>query len=611
MDNKNDKPELNVKMPPPVVPKKEGDSKGAKKKLLIIIPIIAVLIVGAVVTAVLLKNNKDKLPPVVVTDYNGEVVTDENGVPVTVVPDTEIFKYTNVAGEKLTSIIYKEETVYVPKTDIYGEKVTDKDGNQETNVIHFVPSTDAPGNVVVGSSAVPVTDGQGNTALDNQGNVYTTIIDITSMPAIVDPASIDWKNSRGGTQADYFSSVDMLKDGSYIGAIVTNSTDGDFGDYKDSKYGTPYTVLVKYKKNGDIDWQKPLGVAKRGTSTIITSIVATEDGGFYAVGYGTSIGGDTGKGYYDGGVFKFNEKGEQEWFKSFGTSTVDIFNGATLAPDGGVIVVGSVGNNDGDASGFGKPELKSAACIVKYSQAGELVFKNIIGGNKDVLNGVVVGTDGDIYCVGNFYSGDLFDALGSSDGGVVKFSSSGKYVDIAPIAGSKIENFTSITACKNGGVVVVGNSNSSDAGNTDSFFVSDLASRGGHDAYIVKLDMDLTFIFAKAFRGQNDDHLTSVIEKEDGSFIVAGYSNSSSRDFKGITTRGGNDMVIAEFDKYGSLSWARSFGGTKDDSANALCLSKDGGYIVAGRTLSKDIDMKGIAQYINGQSVGVIVKFPE
>ena len=137
MDNKKDTPELNVKMPPPVVPKKEGDSNGAKKKLFIIIPIIAVLVIGAVVTAVLLKNNKDKLPPVVVTDYNGEVVTDESGVPVTVVPETEIFKYTNVAGEKLTSIIYKEETVYVPKTDIYGEKVTEKYPEFEHNLIEI------------------------------------------------------------------------------------------------------------------------------------------------------------------------------------------------------------------------------------------------------------------------------------------------------------------------------------------------------------------------------------------------------------------------------------------------------------------------------------------
>ena len=159
--------------------------------------------------------------------------------------------------------------------------------------------------------------------------------------------------------------------------------------------------------------------------------------------------------------------------------------------------------------------------------------------------------------------------------------------------------------------MVVGKSNSSDSGSIDSTFVSDLASRGGDDAYIMKFDQDLKRVFAKPFRGQYDDDLVAVIEKEDGVFIAVGKSNSSSRDFKGITTRGGDDMVIASFDKYGNLTWARSFGGTQNESASAICLAEKEGYIVAGRTLSKDIDMKGISQYVSGKSVGVIAKFPE
>jgi len=288
-----------------------------------------------------------------------------------------------------------------------------------------------------------------------------------------------------------------------------------------------------------------------------------------------------------------------------------MFNGGTITSDGGVVVVGSVGNNDFDAKGFGKNELESAACIVKYDSDGNLVWKDIVGGDKDYFNGVVEGTGGDIFVVGNFYSGELFEGLGSADAGVVKFSAKGKYVGVAPISGRGIESFKGITACKNGGIVVVGKSNSSDSGNIDSLFVSDLASRGGYDAYIVKFDEDLKREFAKPFRGQYDDDLVAVVEKEDGVFIAVGKSNSSSRDLKGITTRGGDDMVIASFDKYGNLTWARSFGGTQNESASAICLAEKEGYVVAGRTLSKDIDMKGISQYVNGRSVGVIAKFPE
>lgn len=606
-----------IPTPPPVVPKKSKEKQNGKnKKLLVLIPVIIAILVVAVVVAVVLKNgDKNKgndtttLAPVVVTDENGVPVTDVQGEVVTVVPETEVHEYTNANGEKQTTIVYKDVTVAVPITNKDGVVVTNKDGEALTQQQVITPTFKPDGSVVVGTTAVPVTDGQGHTTVDNQGNIFTTIVEITSTPAVVEPAAIEWKKSIGGSVTDYVSSIATLADGSYITSTVTNSTDGDFAKYKELKYTTPYTVLTKYSKDGEIIWQNALG-SKKGV-TIITTLLALGDGGFYASGYGKNVGGVSGRGYYDGAVFKFDEKGEQLWFKTFATSTVDLFNDATLTSDGGIIAVGSVGNNDGDAKGFNKPRYESAAAIVKFSADGNIVWKDIIGGNKDSLTGVAEGTDGSIYCIGNFYSGAYFKNLGYADSCLLKYTSDGKYVASRSIAGTGNETFSGITACRDGGVAVVGKSNSSDAGATDSMFVANLAARGGYDAYLIKYNSDFNLSFARTFRGQNDDNLNCIVEKEDGSFIVAGESNSSSRDLKGVTTRGGNDIVIASFSKMGELSWARSFGGTKSDTANAICLAKDGGYLVVGRTFSTDIDMKGIAQYVGEKPVGVIVKFPE
>ena len=608
--------------------KKNTPNNKSKKTLAIVIPIAcAVVVVLGIVGGIVFKNLKDKnkgeIDPgiFVVTDENGIAVTDESGVPVTYVAETEYVNVTDINGlnvtdadgNNVTTLVYKEQevTVNVKVTDEKGEQVTNSKGEAVTKqeAIKQDPNKAEGDKVVLGTTAVAVTDGQGNTAVDNAGNPFTTIVEITSNPVAVEPAVLDWKASLGGTAEDYFSSIETDKDGNYIAANVTNSKDGQFKEYESLGYAAPYTVLVKYDKSGNIKWQKALG-HRRGTLQIM-DILTNDDGTFYAIGYGKNVGGVNGRGYYDGAVFKFDKDGNEIWHKNFGSSTVDMFNGGTKTSDGGVVVVGSVGNNDFDAKGFGKNELESAACIVKYDSDGNLVWKNIVGGDKDYFNGVVEGTGGDIFVVGNFYSGELFEGLGSSDAGVVKFSAKGKYVGVAPISGRGIESFKGITACKNGGVAVVGKSNSSDSGNIDSLFVSDLASRGGYDAYIVKFDEDLKREFAKPFRGQYDDDLVAVIEKEDGVFIAVGKSNSSSRDLKGITTRGGDDMVIASFDKYGNLTWARSFGGTQNESASAICLAEKEGYVVAGRTLSKDIDMKGISQYVNGRSVGVIAKFPE
>lgn len=599
------------------------------KKLAVIIPVIVIMIVAAVVIAVALKNQKPKVKPVVtttdtrmvvVTDYNGIAVTDEDGVPVTLEPLTEVVKVTDAngqsvtdsKGEPVTKVVFKEQKVTIPVvvTDKAGEEVTDKKGNTVTTRVEAVQDPNQQtGNIVLGTVAVPVTDGKGNTAVDNQGNVHTTIVELTSNPVTVDPAEIEWKASQGGTQADFFSAVDSFKNGDYIALNVTNSKDGNMDEFKSAGLQTPYTVISKYDDNGNVKWRKAVG-SKKGNTNLV-DVITCNDGTFYAVGYGKDIGGVRGRGYYDAAIYKFDKNGDVIWYKNFGTSTVDMFYSAALDKDGNIVCVGSVGSNDKDAAGFDKPANQSAAAIVKYDSNGNVVWKNIIGGNGDSFKGVAVNNQGNIFAVGNFISGQLFPAVGKNDSGVCKFDSTGKYIDVAIIAGTGNESFTGISSCADGGIVVVGKSNSSDKNNPNSIFAGELASRGGYDAYIMKFKDSLDIDFARPFRGQYDDDLVAVVEKEDGTFVAAGCSNSSTRDLKGITTRGGDDIVIASFSKKGELTWARSFGGTNDESANDICLSPKGGYLIAGRTLSKNIDMVGIAQYVNGKSVGVLAKFPE
>ncbi len=641
-------------------------NKDNKKLLKILIPVIAVLVVVvAVIVAFSIKGKKPSKDNTTtattanmflyVTDYDGVAVTDDSGMAVTVlmpnvtaVPvtdkkgetvtqqngevvttlihnnnkiPTKVVPVTNSKGEEVTNskgevqtTVYLPEveaTVNIPVTNAIGTPVTNQSGKPVTEQVVLPQNPNRPqgGGLVLGTSNVAVTDGVGATAVDNKGEVITTIVEITSNPVKVDPAAISWKASLGGTEADYFSCIDSLKDGGFITANVTNSKNGDFGKFDELGYATPYTVLVKYNDNGSEVWSKAIG-SKRGLH-VVTDVVATADGGFYAVGYGKNIGGVNGKGYYDSMVYKYDNKGNEVWHKVFGTSTVDVFNAAKLTSDGGIVIAGSVGNNDGDAAGFNKPVNQSAACVVKYDANGNLVWKNILGGNRDAFNDVCEAKDGSIFCVGNFASNELFQNLGKTDGGIVKLTADGKYVATMPISGTGNELFNGISPCKDGGVIAVGRSNSSDIDNPESMFVGNTGSRGGYDAYLVKVSSSLSLNFIKPFRGQYDDNLVDIVERADGTFVATGESNSSTRDFNGITTRGGDDIVVASFDKFGNLTWARSFGGTADESANAICLDPNGGYVIAGRTLSKNIDMNGIAQYVNGKSVGVIAKFPE
>lgn len=598
-------------------------------KKYIIAMILAVVALFGVAGFILFRTFNNNAPTIVptasdtvhyVTDENGVAITDSNGVAVTMNKEMIYVEVTDKNGNPIkdkdgnvvTTAIYKEfdVTVNVPVTNAAGETVTDGAGNVVTTqeVLHQNPN-EQNGALVLGTTIVPVYDGNGQTGVDQNGEVITQVIELTSNPIQVEPASLQWKTSLGGTQADYFSSIALASDGNYIASNITNSKDGNMTEFKSLGYQTPYTVLVKYDDNGNVIWKKALGSSKGNFE--ITDVITNPDGTFYGVGYGKNVGGKTGKGYYDGFVAKYDANGNQLWINVFGTSTVDYFYNGFRASDGGIIAVGSVGSNDKDAAGFNKPANQSAACIVKYNADGTLVFKNVVGGNGDVFYDVAQSKDGGIFVIGRFTSGTLFKCLGQTDSGIVKFTADGKMETASAIAGTGNDLFSGITACKDGGVVVVGRSNSNDDGVADSMFQGSLASRGGYDAYIIKYEENLTIAFANPFRGQNDDDLIDIIEKSDGTFVAVGCSDSSTRDLKGITTRGGDDIVIAAFDKRGSLIWARSFGGTLDESSDAICLASDGGYCVAGRTLSKNIDMYGIAQYVNGKSIGVIAKFPQ
>lgn len=587
---------------------KKNNGGKQKKLLYIIIPVAVLLVAAAVVTALLVSNSK-KPKPVRVTDENGVELTNPDGTPVTVIPETEIVTVLDENGNPVldengnpvTTVKYRDMVITVP--------VTDENGNTsyETRVVRPEESH-APGDVI-GSTAIVVTDGNGNTGVDGSGNVITTIIDVTVGPsADIEPAKIDWKYTRGGTQVDYISDIILTSDKSYITSNVTNSTDGDFAKFKDAGLVVPYTVLSKTDASGKILWEKAVG--NQNGVFVITSLAPASDGSFYAAGYGKNVDGSTGYGFYDAFVAKFSSSGDRLWIKKFGTSTVDMFNGIAVTSDGGVVAVGSVGTNDRDAKGFGGEELQSRASIAKFSSSGELVFKNFIGGNQDVLNDVAIGADGNIYAVGSFYSGKLFESKGKSDAGIVKFSSDGKYSSISPVAGSGVESFNAILASSDGSLFISGRSNSADSADSSSFFTGDLSARGEYDAYIIKYNTSLEVVGASAFRGQNTERFEDLVEMPDGTVVAVGYTNSSTRDLKNVTTRGGDDIVIAGFSKRCELLWARSFGGTKDDSASSVCLGADGGYVIAGRSASQDVDLKNLSQYGGGNSVGVVVKFP-
>ena len=110
------------------------------------------------------------------------------------------------------------------------------------------------------------------------------------------------------------------------------------------------------------------------------------------------------------------------------------------------------------------------------------------------------------------------------------------------------------------------------AGSTESY------GAGREDAWLVKTDSYGSPEWAEAFGGYNEDEARSVIQTSDGGYAIAGATESyGAGDF---------DFWFVKTDSYGSEEWNETFGGYDADGAYSLIQTLDGGYAIAGVTMS-------------------------
>ena len=95
----------------------------------------------------------------------------------------------------------------------------------------------------------------------------------------------------------------------------------------------------------------------------------------------------------------------------------------------------------------------------------------------------------------------------------------------------------------------------------------------------------------KCIGGTADDEAKCIKETNDGGFIIAGSTTSNDGDISG--NHGGSDFLIVKTNSEGTIEWQKCYGGTLDDNANSILQTDDGGYIIAGTTKSNDGDVSG------------------
>lgn len=212
----------------------------------------------------------------------------------------------------------------------------------------------------------------------------------------------------GGSDWEVFNGVDNTHDGGYVVVGHSSSNNGDMAGLN-KRYSD--AVIVKFSANAEVQWVKTFG----GRSVdSFQSVKQTKDGGYIAVGSSSSTDMDMKNSRKkvreegqdisnnDAIIVKFNSLGEVEWFRDFGGSLSDSFNGVVETPEGDFIIAGESESKDGDLSGLAQGN--SDAIYARYQRDGKFMGAYSYGGSlSDGFNDLALLADGSAVAVG--YSG--------------------------------------------------------------------------------------------------------------------------------------------------------------------------------------------------------------
>jgi uncharacterized repeat protein (TIGR02543 family) len=405
---------------------------------------------------------------------------------------------------------------------------------------------------------------------------------------------VNWDNLFGGLDDEQVNSAIATSDGGYL--AVGYSFSSASGEISDTTNGFYDGLIVKFDSKGNRVWDNLFGGAD---ADVFTSVIQTSDGGYIAVGSSSSSASgeisDTGNGGEDGLIVKFDSKGNKVWDKLFGGEQNDSFNSIKETSDGGFIVAGSsFSSASGEISDTWNGE--EDGLVVKFDSEGNKVWDNLFGGSAEDRFESVIGTsDGGYIAVGHSSAsgGELTDAFnGQYDALIVKFDSDGNKVWDHLFGGVDGEWFWDVVQANDGGYITVGDRSPSE-GMTN-------------DALIIKYDSEGNKVWEKSVASNAMIFLKSVIQSSDGGYVVAGYSTSSASGDIADTGNGAQDGLIIKFDSAGNKVWDDLIGGSSTDYFESIIETNDGGYVVAGTSYSSTSG--DITDTNNGSSDGLILK---
>ncbi len=335
-----------------------------------------------------------------------------------------------------------------------------------------------------------------------------------------------WIKYYGGAGAESVQSIVQTSDGGYI--LGAHSTSSLSGQVTGTNHGGYDYWIVKLDASGNILWNKLIGGV--GEEQLYGIRQTTPDGGYIVCGTSTSSASwdvtPVNHGQQDYWIVKLDAAGNISWNKLLGGTLADYAYTIRQTSDGGYIVAGYSGSSaTGDVTGTLHGGTASDAWIVKLDAAGIIAWNKLLGGTgSEVARGILQTTDG--------------------------------------------------------GYLFTSNSNSSANGDVTG------TTHGGYDIWLVKLDPAGIITSNKLLGSSTDENTYDLQPIMDGNYVIACTTTGGNNGDVVGTGRGISDYWILKTDALGTISWSRVYGGSGADTPGAIFQAADGSYHIAGRTNS-------------------------
>ncbi len=349
----------------------------------------------------------------------------------------------------------------------------------------------------------------------------------------------EWEKTFGGSDNDWGYYVQQTTDGGYIivGGTMSYTTDANEDVY-----------LIKTDASGNKQWGKTFGGSDDDWGY---SVQQTTDGGYIIAGI---VGSNSFLDHHgDVYLIKTDALGNVQWEKTFGGSGDDWGCSVQQTTDGGYIITGCTESGAGDDDVY----------LIKTDALGNVQWEKTFGGSGDDWGCSIQQTTDGGYIISGMTASY---GAGGCDVYLIKTDALGNNQWEKTFGGSSYDDSGSVQQTTDGGYIIAGGTESCGAGSCD--------------VYLIKTDASGNAQWEKTFGGSGIDNGFYVQQTTDGGYIIAGETGSYSTDIHP------QDIYLIKTDASGNAQWQKTSGGSLMEYCGSVQQTTDGGYIIAGGTVS-------------------------